>query len=61
MKHYFIKYFMVATAIALTLSSCQDDEINHLNANDVNKQSLSDSDTSFKNVFSLDLNNRKSV
>lgn len=53
MKHHFIKYFMVATAIALTLSSCQDDEINHLNANDVNKQSLSDSDTSFKNVFSF--------
>lgn len=53
MKHHFIKYFMVVSAIALTLSSCQDDEINHLNANDVNKQSLSDSDTSFKNVFFL--------
>lgn len=44
---------MVTTAIALTLSSCQDDEISQLKGNETKKLSLSDSDSKLKDVFSI--------
>lgn len=54
MKQHFIKYFMVATAIALTLSSCQDDEISQLKEEQTNiEQTQNISDTFLNDVFSF--------